>query len=433
MNRLASPRLGAIALAALVLVGASGCASGGGSAATPTATPVTTVTASTCVADPAAAIAATASPGSLTGTLPAPLTATLNTATAGAFTQAAAPGAIVGVRTPAGTWTGTYGVADAATGAPMTADAHTRVGSVTKIFTVTLVMQLAEQGALSLDDPIGKYVTGIPNGNRVTLRQLADMTSGVGSYTFNTAFMNTFFAQPDKTFTPAQLVAAGVQMSPTFAPGAGFEYSNTNTVLLGLVVEKITGQPVGDLYREKIFTPLGLTNTVWPGDSPAMPAPYAQGYTLQGDTATPANPSNATNWNPSWGYTAGELISNVTDMLTFARAVGTGQGLLGSTSQTERLTSFADATGYGIGMTCSNGWVGHTGTLPGYTTTVFYNTATDTSVAVLANSDIVSGACGNAPTLTDNPTTAACRNPAVRIFEAVSAALGGKAYAPPSK
>ena len=111
-------------------------------------------------------------------------------------------------------------------------------------------------------------------------------------------------------------------------------------------------------------------------------------------------------------------------MLTWDRALGTGQGLLDAASQTERLTSFPGTGGYGLGLTCTDGWVGHTGTLPGYTTNLFYDTTTDTSVVVLASSDIASGSCEQSPTLTDDPGTAVCLTPALRMMVAVSTALG---------
>ncbi|MEX5234842.1 serine hydrolase domain-containing protein [Kocuria arenosa] len=357
--------------------------------------------------------------------LPEELATTLDAAARASFGQASAPGAVVGVSSPEGTWTAAYGVADPATGEPMEVGVHTRIGSVTKPFTATLVLQLAEEGQLSLEDPIADYVQGIPNGEQITLRQLADMTSGVASYTRSTAFTDRFFADPETAFTPEELVAVGVSESPLFAPGQQFDYSNTNYILLGLVIEQVTGQPVGEVLEEQIFDPLGLEETTWPGTSTEMPDPYAQGFTLQGDTATPEAPANATHWNPSWGSTAGALISDVEDLLVYGRAMGTGHGLLEPEAQRERLTSFQPPEGgYGLGFGCIDGWVGHTGTQPGYNTTVYYDTITDTTVVVQATSDIASGDCPESPVLADDPRTLPCATPATRIFAEVSTALG---------
>jgi D-alanyl-D-alanine carboxypeptidase len=188
--------------------------------------------------------------------------------------------------------------------------------------------------------------------------------------------------------------------------------------------EKVTGQPIAAVIKQLIFDPLHLANTVWPGNSTDIPAPYPQGFTLQGDTATPANPSNATNWNPSWGWTAGELISNMRDLLVYDRALSTGQGLVGPARQAERLRSIPGPAGYGIGFGCIDGWVGHTGELPGYNTALYYDTTTDTSIVVQTNSDIASGDCPESPTLTDDPREALCSAPATRIFVDLSTAVG---------
>jgi len=223
-------------------------------------------------------------------------------------------------------------------------------------------------------------------------------------------------------FTPDELLKYGYALSPAFAPGADFEYSNSNTLLLGKVVEKVTGKTLQQAYQSMIFEPLKLSQTTAAGTSPDMPTPFARGYTLQGVSGT--TPADATNYNPSWAGAAGEIVSDAADMLTFARAVGTGQGLLKPATQVTRLNTWAPAGGYGFQWACAGGWVGHTGELPGYNVTVWYDTTTDSSVVVAANSDIASGGCSASPTLTDNPTEPICSSPGVRVFVAVSKALG---------
>ena len=339
----------------------------------------------------------------------------------------------MGVQTPQGVWTKAYGKADPKTGSAMKVGVHTRIGSVTKTFTGTALMRLVQDGKVALDDPIGKYVAGVPNGDRVTLRQLANMTSGVASYTRSTKFTDVYFAKPQTIFTPDQLLKIGIEESPLFEPGERFDYSNTNTVLLGLVIEKVTGQPVERAFKEYIFDPLELSHTSWPGTSTQLPKPYAEGFTLQGDTAKPSAPSNATHWNVAWGWTAGELISTMDDLLVYGRALGTGGGVLDAATQTERLNSFPAPAGYGIAMGCVDGWVGHTGELPGYNTTVYYDTTSDTTVVVQVNSDIKSGTCEESPTLTDNALDQVCSSPAVRIFVALSTALGNTIHPPASR
>ena len=377
-----------------------------------------------CVADSAAVAARPQSDAMTTTPLSPDLAEKLDAAVKSVLPYAAAPGVIAGVRTPEGYWKAAFGEADPDTGAPMEVGMFTRIGSVTKPYTGTVLMQLVEQGKLSLDDTIDTYVDGIPNGDRITLRHLANMTSGGTSYTILDTFQEQLFGHPDTIFTADQLLAYSIPESPAFEPGDRFDYSNSNIVLLGLVIEKVTGRSLADVYRTGLFEPLGIEHTYSPGDSAALPDPHPQGFTLQGLVDHPEAATNATNWNPSWSWATGDLIANVDDLLTFGRALGTGQGVLDPATQVQRMEEFPDVWGYGIAVGCVGGWIGHGGSEPGYTTTLFYDTTTDTTVAVQTNSDIVSGDCGDADVLPDNPTGMECSGPALRVFKALSAALG---------
>lgn len=422
-----------IAVVAAVLL-LAGCA--GQAPAAPISVPSTetSAAASTCVADPESVAARTDE--APTTPMPDDLAAKIDQASEEGFTAAAAPGAIVAVQSPEGLFIKAYGIADPATGAPMTTDMFQRVGSITKPFTGTLLMQLAADGDLSLDDPISQYVDGVANGDDITLRMLADMTSGQTSYTLDPQWQETYFAEPEKVWMPDELLEIGLALGPLgWEPGTQMNYSNTNTILLGKVIEQVTGEPYQDVLQERILTPLGLDGTWFPAGSAEYPEPHPQGFTLQGDQGTPEDPANATEWNPSWGWTAGELISTAEDLLVFARAEGTGQGLLPADYQVERLLSFnefngAGNGGYGIGWGCSAAWVGHAGELPGYNTSMFYDTSSDTTIITMTNSDIKSGGCEESDTLQDNPSDLPCSSPATRIFVAVSTALGIP-FAPP--
>src|SRR5262245_12176626 len=178
--------------------------------------------------------------------LDAAVGASLSSAAAGAFGGVSAPGAAMAVRTPDGTWVATIGTQDLDGTTPMTADLNQRIGSITKTFTVTAVLQLADEGALSLDDPIGDFVGGTPNPD-ATLGQLAAMRSGSPSYTFDEEFQEQLFGDPNRVWTPEQLVDFVRGREADFAPGEATSYSNTNTVLLGLVIEDVTGQPIDEV------------------------------------------------------------------------------------------------------------------------------------------------------------------------------------------
>jgi D-alanyl-D-alanine carboxypeptidase len=346
------------------------------------------------------------------------------------FRDGGAPGAIVAVRTPEGTWVSTRGVADLSSGKPMRADMHHRIGSVTKPFTTTLLLQAEAEGLLSLDDTIDQYIKGVPNGGEITLRQMADMASGIANYTDNKQMWDEVFSDPERVWRPQELARIGIEDSPMFDPGTDWYYSNTNFILLGLVLEQVTGKPLERLYSKQIIKPLHLKETSFPdaADS-SSPDPHAQGYVLQ---SRDAEPLNATEWNPSWGWAAGGMISTAKDMLLYGHALGTGQGLLPPKQQAERLDldSFivndtGDA-GYGLGLTYDRGWFGHGGDIPGYNTQLFYHPGLDATVVVEVNSDIAAGRnCpASLPTLKDGPKDVPCDLPAPRIFRALAEALG---------
>ena len=178
--------------------------------------------------------------------------ADLDAALKKSFKESDAPGVVAAVQTPDYTWVRAMGVADRASGEPMTPEVHHRIGSVTKTFTATLLLKAAEEGLLSLDDTIDKYVKGVPNGDEITLRQMSDMTSGIASYTESEQWVKEWSSDPTKVWKPEDLARIGIEESPLFKPGTAWLYSNTNYVLLGLVLQQVTGKPIERLYEEEI-------------------------------------------------------------------------------------------------------------------------------------------------------------------------------------
>jgi len=343
--------------------------------------------------------------------------------------EVSAPGAIVAVRTTDGTWVATIGSTALEGTRPMTPDMHQRVGSVTKTFTSTVLLQLAGEGALSLDDPISTYVPGTPNP-QATLGQLSAMRSGIPSYTQTNEFSTAFFADPSRSWPPQELVDLVKGDAPMFEPGTAFDYSNTNIVLLGMVIEQVTGRPITEVMDERIIGPLGLSGTVFPTDA-SFPDPHSQGYTVQGQDGQV--PADTAGWNPSWAWTAGAMISTVDDLLGYGRELATGGRLLTPEMQAVRIASYQDMVPgqptrrYGYGLQLSNGWTGHTGELPGFNTFMYHQADADITVVVMVNSDIKSGACTGgdaANTVPGGRATGPCLDPAVHIADLVTAALG---------
>jgi D-alanyl-D-alanine carboxypeptidase len=329
--------------------------------------------------------------------------------------QAGFPGAIAGVWSPDITWIGTTGTVGTGQDQPPAPDDHTRVGSLTKTITATILLQLVQEQKVSLDDPIGKYVEGIPN-NEATLRQLADMTSGIPIYSAQQTFQDALYAKPQAPWTPTQLISYIRDVKPDFPPGKGWEYDNTNYVLLGMVIEKVTGAPIAKVYQDRIFGPLQMTDTSFPNDSTVLPEPYLSGVTNQGQPT--GKTADSTHWNPSSAYTAGAIISTFNDLKKWADALFTGKGILDPATQQLRRDSIirnippnTAQAGYGIGIGDRDGWWGHDGDLPGYTTSLFHNYELDTTIIVVVNSDITI------------PGTNPPADPAPAIFGALAGSL----------
>jgi CubicO group peptidase (beta-lactamase class C family) len=327
------------------------------------------------------------------------------------------PGAVLYVDVPGeGTWSTALGTDNLATGAPMNPEDHFRVGSNTKTFTGTVILQLVDEGKLKLDDPVSEYRPEVPNGENITIQQLLNMSSGLYNYAEDKAFNETLDTEPDKVWTPEEVDEIGFQNEPYFAPGEGFHYSNTNTVLLGLIVEQLTGQPLEQEFQERLFEPLGMTNTLLPERSSAVvPDPYSHGYmyqtnvesldtsVLQGEEAEQADqsagtPNDVTGDNPSWAWAAGAGISTLQDLRIWVKALATGE-FLSPETQRERLTYVSPApapdVNYGLAIADFAGFIGHDGQIPGYNTFMGYNPETGATIIVLTN--LYTAPDGNAP------------------------------------
>src|SRR5690606_11548920 len=184
------------------------------------------------------AAAGQATPAHSTSTSPA-FVATLEPMLLDKMRQMGVPGAIVFVDDPAqGAWTAALGIGNLSTGEPMQVTNHMRIGSLTKTFTATAILQLVDQGLLNLDDPVSTYQPHVPNGDNITIRLLLNMSSGIAGYDVDEGWVRDYLANPYAVWTPEELVAVGTALPPFFAPGEGWNYSNTNTILLGMVVEQ---------------------------------------------------------------------------------------------------------------------------------------------------------------------------------------------------
>ena len=324
--------------------------------------------------------------------------------------EMAIPAAIVLLRTPDETWTEAIGTRRLGVDDPVTTDDHFRIGSNTKTMTGTALLQLVDARSIALDDSVSRYRPDVPGGESITVAQLLDMRSGLPSYTTLRSFNQTMDDEPERAWDPEELVAIGLAEPVSFKPGTGWEYSNTNTVLAGLIVEQITGQPLAEVLAERIFEPLGMDHTLLPAvDDATIPDPHPHGY-LFGTNVSTLNPGDAilpvdqqaaaragslrpgdyTTLNPSWGWAAGAGISTVRDLAIFVEVL-VGGGLLSDELQQQRLDSITsvdpgnpNSAGYGLAIARFGPMLGHDGSLPGYQSFMGHDPSTGTTLIIVA-------------------------------------------------
>ena len=346
------------------------------------------------------------------------------------------PGAVVILRTPVGDFSATVGTTTFRGTTPVGFDQHIRIGSNTKTWIGTVILQQVQEGLLSLDDPVSKFRSDVPNGNNITITQLLNMRSGLFNYSETIELNQKLDQEPLKAWTQAQLLALAFKNPPYFAPGADFHYSNTNTVLLGLIAEKLDGgKPLARILRDRLFTPLGLKGTVFPDiTSNAIPDPRSRGYmygdnmlTMGSPPALPAamqaaaragtlEPNDYTDANPSWGWAAGAGISTANELVTWVQALVGGK-LLNAEMQRRRMASLQpinpkdpNSAQYGFGIAKFAKLYGHTCELPGFNS--FMGHDPDNAVTLVVWTNL-------APTVDGrDPATTIARN------------LIGKIYAP---
>ncbi|PRY00624.1 serine hydrolase domain-containing protein [Allonocardiopsis opalescens] len=308
---------------------------------------------------------------------PAPADASVDTALVqAALDQAVAAGAPgVSARITDGTEVHRLrsGVGDLDTGAPVPLDGRFRPASLTKSLVAVVVLQLVDEGRLELDEPVGALLPGVlPEGSAVSVRQLLNHTSGLPDY-----ISDPLFAHPrdytGRSFTPGELV--GIALAQPVRPPGEFAYSNTNYILLGMLVEQLTDAPLPTELQRRVLRPTGMRHSYLPVTFPRILGPHATGYYRGADDA---EPTETTELNPSFAWASYGLVSTSADLGRFYRALLDGTLLPGPLLDEMRTTvptGHPIWPGYGLGLeqvtlTCGEMW-GHTGSIPGYMTIAF--------------------------------------------------------------
>ena len=237
------------------------------------------------------------------------------------------PGTVLGVSVPGqGDYVGVAGSASSTDLEPIAADARFRIASITKTFVATVILQLAGECRLDLDDTIAEWQPTVGDADVITVRELLQHTSGLPDYQSTATFDDEFRSHPFKVWNHQDLVGLIAGQPPAFAPGTSWEYSNTNYLLLGLIAEAITGQPLERLVTDRIIGPLGLEATSFPPTS-EIPVPATGGTDIVDDEHDPPNLISATptDYSPSGLWAAGAMISNLHDLSVCGACAGDGR------------------------------------------------------------------------------------------------------------
>jgi CubicO group peptidase (beta-lactamase class C family) len=276
-----------------------------------------------------------------------------------------------------------FGDADLEKKVPLTPADHFRIGSNTKTFVISVLLQLVAERKLSLDDPLSRFSLGvtIPNAGGITVRELCNMRSGLFEAYDTPEFAKLNWKVP-KDFEPKTLVGWAMKQKPYFAPGKGYHYSNTNYLLIGMIIEEITKDTVGNQIRKRLLEPFGLKQTFYP-ETEAMPSPWVHGYHLDKQ----GNWEDISNTVPvAFMGSAGAMISDMNDIRRWIELYATGKTCgAGTYNDLINCIPFLGNTSFGLGITCSEGWYGYTGALPCYNTADYYSPETGITIVAWIN------------------------------------------------
>lgn len=296
------------------------------------------------------------------------------------------PGVVLDITGPAGVYRKAYGNTPGgwfSSGRPVTIDDHFRMGSITKTFLACAAFIQIDQGKLNMRDVVSKYVPGIPNGNNITIENLMSMQSGIPDYTADFWFSVNAGMFPTAPISRDREMGLIRGSSSQFTPGTQFSYSNSNALLLGEILQNITGRNIRNIIIEDVITPLGLTETTWPTNS-VVPAPAM----------------SDSQWTPDWAREAGALTTTITDLTKWAQEMRDGT-LLSADSHYVWTKQFwgvplggdspPTSVGYGHFQMKWGRWVGHGGSHPGgFDSSCLFDPETGATITVGNNAQIAS-------------------------------------------
>ena len=321
-----------------------------------------------------------------------------------------------------------HAIGESMTGIPATPEMHVRNGAVAITYTSALLLQLVDEGVLALDDTIDQWLPDLQDADQVTLRMLANMTSGYPDFVQNANFLRENIEDPFRAWTPDDQIEIGLSTPRVFAPGTNWDYSHTNYVILGLALEAATGEPLEALLKRYILDPLNLTGTA-SEQTGWMPDPVLHAYSSErreqlGIPAGTRFYEESSFWNPSWTLARGSVqYSTIADMTTSFAAIGRGE-LLSEASYGELTNrdlvgfgaplegcpncfTLSAARLYGLGIWMTGGWLLQNPLFSGYAGTTVYHP--DSRIAIGVATTFAEGAFDEHGAYGNGSTTIAAR------------------------
>jgi D-alanyl-D-alanine carboxypeptidase len=286
-------------------------------------------------------------------------------------------------------WLYKTGISDIPNNLPMEFDHIFRIGSNSKTMTGTVLLQLVDEGFVKLSDTLSKYFPQYPKADSVTIRMLCNMTSGIVSYSDDSTFSAMMKANPTMVWLPHELAEIGLSHKFHHVPGTSFLYSNTNTVLLGMLIEQLTGHTLEYEITNRIINPLGLTSTGFITSGIELPGSHGRGYYegtyVEGQERTEY-------YDVSWAWAAGAAYSTPKELQKYVEAL-VGGGLISDTLQHRRTTEFFQnpynpKMGYGLCIYHLGSFMGHNGGIPGFTSSMYHSLEKNCTVIIYFNSQL---------------------------------------------
>jgi len=280
----------------------------------------------------------------------------------------------------------TTGYSNLETKAPMVSDMIFRIASNTKTITITVLLQLVDEGLIDLDDSLSDYLPDFPRATEVTIEMLTNMRSGIFNYTESDEFFNIISNYPTRTWTTEEFIKIAAGQPYYFNPGSGFHYSNSNTIIIGKIIEIITGSSLEYNIKTRIFDPLNLTNTMYLVGGTQIPGNHSSAY-YAGDYE-PELPDLSEYFDNSYSGAAGAVISNIYEVKTYVKALVEGQ-FISPELQIKRLDCHeigaANGLKYGMGIFEYKGFHGHNGGMFGYTSLMIHSLEKNCTIIIWYN------------------------------------------------